>query len=279
MTDGLRRSAVLACAAVVLTTTGCVDRSPKTLPFPPGSPTPSSPVITVTPSGPEMPPVPTTACLPATPVELEIGPNLLGCMVTPTRWIITNTSRTVILLAADAGSTFPTVTVRPSSATEPKSDVSGLLSGVYDLYRSQDRENLWLQPDAVVDVVWPGDTPGTLTSRAAPADSAALSVVTAVADSLVERGSSQPGGVSVDDISACYDGARKIAREISDGQLAPTTDTWNTVIDDGLTAQVCSSLLPEQAKTELKATILSTARTIWSQLKPVWGKVFLVRIR
>ena len=290
MTRRLGRGCVVAVTAAVLGAGGCQSgdeaadppgpsSTPYTFTLGPPPTVVTTDVVTDTPPQPPPPPPPRTDCLPATPVELDLGPYLRACALTPTHWTITNTSRTVIALSAAAGSVFPTVTTQSDASSGARADVSDLLSGIYDLYRSNDLQRRWLQPDVTVDVQWPGDTPGTLAYQPSPIDSAAMSAASALVESAIDDWDTTPGRVTPQDVLGCYEGVREAARSAAAGQLAPTLETWNTAVDDGLTAQSCIDLIPEQMRDELKGSVVRAGQQAWKEVVPYWQKVFSIAVR
>ncbi|WP_323095378.1 hypothetical protein [Intrasporangium sp. YIM S08009] len=285
MTRRLSSGCAVAALAVVLGAGGCQSGDePADLPGPSSTSytftvDPPSTVVTTDSETDTPPPPPHTDCLPATPVELDLGPFLRACAVTPTHWTITNTSRTVIALSAAAGSVFPRVTTQSDASAGSRADVSELLSGIYDLYRSSDPQHRWLQPDATVDVWWPGDTPGTLAYQPTPADSAAMSAASALVESAIDDWDTTPGRVTPEDVLGCYEGVRDLADSAAKGQLAPTLDTWNTAVDGGLTAHTCLDLIPEQTRDELKGSIVKAGQETWSEVVSRWHQLFSIAVK
>ena len=281
MTGRRRRGAASIIAATVLVLSACSDdpgEAPSDRPGDSGSSQGDTGGAPPSDTSTDLPPPPTTDCLPATPVELDLGPYLRACAVTPTSWTITNTSRTVVNLAPAAGYSFPAVFPKQAEAGDPRPGVSDLLSGVYDLYRSQIGTQLWLQPGATVDVLWPGDTPGTLVYEAVPEDSAAMTAAEALVGEALKDGAGA-GRISPDDVLSCYKGVRDMAEAAGRGQFAPTSETWNTAIDDGLTARTCFDLIPEQSRSELKAAAVSAGEETLSELRSAWHEIFSIVVR
>jgi hypothetical protein len=84
--------------------------------------------------------------------------------------------------------------------------------------------------------------------------------------------------VSADDIFSCYEGVRDMASALSKGQYAPTADTWNAVIGDGLTARTCFNLVPEESRGKFKAVVVKAGSETLSELEPFWHKLFSIRL-
>ena len=185
------------------------------------------------------PPAPTTRCLPQTPVELEVGPWLLGCMLAPTSWTVENNGPTIAQLTTRPGTSLPFI--YDISSNDPGS-MDGVLGAVYARYRTTYTNGYFLLPGAKVSVIWPGETPGALVYTAAPAESVGLRLGIEGYNRAVSRGRPTTAG----DVIGCISGMAETASSVADGSAVPTTQTWNGVVDNGFNVLACAELVPRR---------------------------------
>ena len=214
------------------------------------------------------PPPPTTACLPETPVELDVGPFLRGCGITPYYWKVTNLSQTIVRLGPTPAATF--VDASPPESADP---VEQVLSTLYTRYRQTYETGYFLQPGDTVAVSW-SSGPGQLAYRASPAESVGYTVAVEAATGLAAkaRGTNAEKGLALE---GCLVGVRDRLKDRLTGPELPADQTWNTYVDDALTVSSCTDLLDEDTKKAARQKIQARVSPLWDDVKIGWAKRFL----
>jgi hypothetical protein len=214
------------------------------------------------------PPPPTTACLPETPVELDVGPFLRGCGITPFYWKVTNLSRTIVRLGPTPAATF-------ADASQPESadPVEQILATLYTRYRQTYETGYFLQPGDTVAVSW-SSGPGRLAYQASPAESVGYTVAVEAATGLAAKakGTNAEKGLALE---GCLVGVRDSLKDRLTGPDLPADQTWNTYVDNALTVSSCSDLLDEDTKKAARQKIQARVSPLWDDVKIGWAKRFL----
>ena len=218
------------------------------------------------------PPTPTTRCLPQTPVELEVGPWLLGCMLTPTSWTVENNGPTIAQLSTRPGTSMPFISDISSNTPGAVDDVLG---AVYARYRTTYTNGYFLLPGAKISVIWPGETPGVLVYTAAPAESVGLRLGIEGYNRAVSRG--RPTTAS--DVIGCISGMAETASTVADGSAVPTTQTWNVVVDNGFNVLACAELVPEDDRALAKRRVREGAVALFDEVGLHWRQWFQVVLK
>lgn len=217
------------------------------------------------------PPPPTSRCLPETPVELEVGPWLLGCMITPTRWTVENTGPTIAQLTTRQGTPMPWIYDITPPGTGPAS-MDDVLTSVYARYRTTYDNGYFLMPGDKISVLWPGDTPGELDYTAAAAESVGLRLALEGYNRVVSAGRR----TSAADVIACIGGAAETASRVAEGSAMPTTETWNVVVDDGFNVLGCAELVPEEERAAARQRVRAGAVSLFDEFTRNLGKWFRI---
>jgi len=220
------------------------------------------------------PPAPTTPCLPETPVQLDVGPWLLGCMLTPTSWTVENRGPTIAQLTTAAGVPMPFIgdISTPSPGGGPVDEV---LSGVYARYRTTYGNGYFLLPGAKISVIWLGETPGVLEYTAAPAESVGLRLGIEAYNRLLSRGRRTTAA----DVIGCISGMAATASTVADGSAIPTTQTWNVVVDNGFNVLACAELVPEEDRALARERVRVGAQGLFDEVALHWRQWFSVVLR
>lgn len=248
--------------ATLCALSGCAGEPGGTTP-PPSYRPPAVPAFS-TPIYPPEPPVPTTACLPASPVELDYGPEVLACALTPSRWMVTNRSETVLRFYYVAGSDNEWTFWR-RGVTQQTDETIGAITTRELIARVNLGGGILVSPNEVIEIHWVSDI-GPLRYDFQPAYSLAATITARATDARI-------GGSSLlDDANACFKGTVHQLRTLDGNIHPPTTQTWNTLVDDALNIKDCWDLLPDEHRTDVTAEIKSKVKKAVVWISENWHK-------